>query len=160
MEWLLTPWKLAMLGLLAFLLAQRVKGRWPVHKLRTWAALFFCSVLGGVLTPEHGTTPYLTYMALCFVGGWVVLIAPAGAAQKAIGFIFACMLVFHAGAGFSGKPNGGELYRYILSLAGWWQFLILLGWGFWDAGLAKLVRSNLWRAWRSRAAATYRRGAR
>jgi hypothetical protein len=159
MEWLLTPWKMFMLGLFVFLLLHRVGGRWPVHKLRTWAALFGTSVAGAVLTPEHGTTPYLAYMALCFVGGWIVLIHPAGIAQRAIGLLFAAMLLFHAGAAFAGHPNGGPAYWQMMIGAGWLQFAILLVWSFWDAGLAKLVRAARWRFWGKGIAAPDRGGA-
>lgn len=139
MEWLLTPWKLAMLGLLAFLLMHRLGGRWSIHKLRTWAALFFCSTLAGVVTPEHGTTPYLSYVLLCGIAARVILLHPAGEAQRAIGLFFVAMVAFHTGAATAGVPIAPEPYVWVLNMAGWAQFIILLVWSLWDAGLGKMV---------------------
>lgn len=139
MDALLTPWKLSMLTVLALLCWQGSRGHWPWHKLRTWAALFVTSVGAMLLTPQTGHTPFMTYIVLCIAGGVVLLWPPATDWQKAIGLIFVAMVFFHFGAWATGKAHGGEAYHKMLSIAGWGQFFILLGWSL-DDGLGKAFR--------------------
>jgi hypothetical protein len=80
----------------------------------------------------------LTYIALDLAAAGVVLVRPAGLAQKAIGFCFAVMVLAHVGvviASISGSINTTN-YDNLNMRLGWAQFIILLTWSCDDVGKA------------------------
>jgi hypothetical protein len=89
--------------------------------LRTWAAL-----LGASVATYWVHTP-LGYLAIDAVAAALVVARPSGLAQKAIGALFVCMVLFDLGFYLSPQFNG-ELFRAILTGIGWVQWLILGAW--------------------------------
>lgn len=139
-------WQQAMLAMLPlFVWLRWTRGRWPLHRLRTWAALFGASLSAWLVTPEHGDTPFLLYALICLVAAWVVSIKSAGIPQRAIAIIFGGMAAVHGGLYFTGQPNGGDAYVEVMQIAGWAQFAILFFWGFKNVGLGTLVRRRVHR---------------
>ena len=133
-------WQQAMLAMLPlFVWLRWTRGRWPMHRLRTWAALFGASLSAWLVTPEHGDTPFLLYALICLAGAAIVRIKPAGPAQRAISIIFAIMAAINGGLIFAGVPHGGEAYQNTLHIAGWSQFVILFFWGCKNVGLGALA---------------------
>jgi len=138
-------WFGAMIALLVFMLMQRASDGWPAHKLRTWGAMFGSSLLAWAIP----NIP-LIWLIACFIiidtlAGFVVMVRPAGAAQKAIGFFYFIMLLQHiavAIASLSGPVNTTS-YQASLVFAGWSQFAILLAWSGWDVGRFTLHRIGL-----------------
>lgn len=135
-----TLWAQAMVAMLPLFALHRWRmGRWPVHRLRTWAALFGSSLSAWMVTPATGSTPFLAYAAICLVAAGIVLVRPAGTAQRAIALIFALMAAFHGGAYLAGELIGGPIYITMLQYAGWSQLVILLFWGCKNVGFGALV---------------------
>ncbi len=96
------------------------------RKLRTWLALFTSALAANLLPyPE-------AYLLLDFAAAWIVLIHPAGAGQKAIGWLFVGMLLFDVGFILGGSENPA-LYSTAMIGLGWVQSLILFAWGAHDA---------------------------
>ena len=137
--WLADPWVLVMVAALPLMWPQRFEGklRWP--KLRTWTALFGASLSSWMVTPAVGATPFLLYALICFAGAAIVMVRPAGTAQRAIAMIFAFMAAFNGGAYLAGEPNGGPVYSAMLHYAGWSQLFILLFWGCTNVGFGKIA---------------------
>lgn len=134
-------WHEAMLAmLLLFLVHRRNMGRWPLHRIRTWAALFGASLAAWLVTPPFGVTPFFTYAVICLIAAWVVSVKPAGIPQRAIAIIFGGMAAVHVGLFFTGQPNGGAAYIEVMQIAGWAQLAILLFWGFKNVGFGPLAR--------------------
>jgi hypothetical protein len=137
-------WPLAMLALLPLILLQRSCGAWPVHKLRTWAALlgssaaawFFAYLIADSYAPMwlYG----IAFALFDLVAFRIITRRPAGVAQHYIGVI--CMLMFASSIGFSAacfwfRGDVDTLqYERILHLSGWGQFAILLAWSIVDVG--------------------------
>lgn len=135
-----TWWAQAMLAMLPlFALHRGVGGRWPTHRLRTWTALFGTSLSSWMVTPAVGATPFLLYALICFAGAAIVMVRPAGTAQRAIAMIFAFMAAFNGGAYLAGEPNGGPVYSAMLHYAGWSQLFILLFWGCTNVEFGKIA---------------------
>lgn len=136
----LTLWKLAMLWLLPLLFVQVASGGgWPFHKLRTWAAVLGSSVAAYLVTPTEGYAPLLAYALIDFSAACIVLVKPAGVAQRAVGLAYVAMILFHCGAGAGGNYSGDGFYRTFLISAGWFQWAVLLVWSGWDVGRALLA---------------------
>jgi hypothetical protein len=144
-----TLWVMAMAGLLPFILLQR--GKRPVHKVRVWLALLGASAAAWAVTPAIGYVPVLAYIAIDTAAGLIVLARPAGVAQKAIGFLFATMVLFHIGVFWAGPQHAGSTYFAFQTAAGWAQLLVLLGWSGHDVG--KSLWDRVYRALPLRAAA-------
>ncbi len=121
-----------MLALLPIICLQQ--GRAPVHKVRVWAALFGASVVAWIVTPNVGHVPLLWYIVIDTAAAWIVLVRPAGLAQKLIGLLFAAMVLFHMGVMMQGTANVNETYFAFQVSAGWAQFLVLAGWSGNDVG--------------------------
>lgn len=133
-------WQQAMLAMLPlFVWLRWTRGRWPLHRLRTWAALFGASLSAWLVTPEHGDTPFLLYALICLAGAAIVRIKPAGPAQRAISIIFAIMAAINGGLIFAGVPHGGEAYQNTLHIAGWSQLVILFFWGCKNVGFRQAI---------------------
>lgn len=135
-----------MLGLLLAFLVQALLDRWPVHKLRTWAALFLSSL--AALFASHQIADWdslvASYMLIDGLAAWVVLIRPAGAAQKAIGLCYFVMILSHIGlvsASLGGRVDTAS-YDSLQGALGWAQFAILCLWSAWDVG--KAIAHRLW----------------
>lgn len=138
-------WTVAMLALLVFMLMQRAADGWPVHKLRTWAAMMWSSGLawGAILVPDATLMHVvLMFIAIDIVAGYIVMIRPAGHAQKAIGLCYMVMIFYHIGVAAASLygPVATESYTAFLSATGWAQLAILTLWSGWDVGRACLHR--------------------
>jgi len=122
---LFTPWKIAM-ALILPLMAGR-------QRIRTWGAMIVASFAAWAMP----TAPMPAYIAIDLLAGALVLIAPAGFAQRLIGLLFACMVMFHAGFLFSiwwhHYTPSVDLYLAAQKWVGWAQWAVLLGWGLVDA---------------------------
>ena len=141
-----TAWHQAMLAmLLLFIAHRRNMGRWPVHRIRTWVALFGASLAAWLVTPRYGVTPFFAYALICLVAAWIVSIKHDGIPQRAIAIIFGGMAAVHGGLYFTGQPNGGDAYVEVMQIAGWAQFAILFFWGFKNVGLGTFVRRRVHR---------------
>jgi hypothetical protein len=104
--------------------------------LRTWAAL-----LGASVATYWVQTP-LGYLAIDAVAAAIVVARPSGLAQKAIGALFVCMVLFDLGFYLSpviadflnqfgfrlSEQADVELFRAVLTWIGWVQAAILAGW--------------------------------
>ena len=135
-----TLWAQVMLAMLPLYGLHRLRnGRWPLHRLRTWAALFGASVLAWIVTPAVGETPFVLYALICLSAGAIARISPAGTAQRAIALMFALMAAFHVGAYLAGSQTGGPIYYAMLQYAGWSQLVILLFWGCKNVGFGALA---------------------
>lgn len=117
----MTDWKMAMMAISPLMLSHQ--------KLRTWGAVIGSSLLASVfpLTPP-------AYIAIDLLCGLLVLTRPAGTAQRAIGLLFAAMLIVDVGYCISPRADGGLLYYHVLSALGWLQWGVLAMWGARDAG--------------------------
>lgn len=148
--WIETPWVLTMMALLPFLAAQRLVGRWPVQKLRTWLALIGASLLNWGVTPLHGGIPILQYVAIDALAAIVLIWPPASHFQRKITALFGVMVASHIGFAL-GRLAWGDiawnamvlpshahwLVNYVL---GWVQLGLLAWWGGSDVG--RYVRNN------------------
>lgn len=139
-------WKLAMLALLPLMAARR-RVSWlqflTSPMVRTWCALFGASV-----ATYFATTPE-SYFIIDGLAAAVVLRPKAGCAQRAIGALFASMMVFDLGFILGGE-NAPTLYLMGLTGMGWaqWAFMALwIGHDFFGHSLAR------WRAARNPAPA-------
>lgn len=114
-------------------------------KLRTWAALFCASCIAW-LVPAMTIGPVVDsatvgrYIVIDAIAGSIVLVSPAGIAQKFIGAAFALMVSFHVGFLIADKPDATLEYLQWLSWAGWLQWAALAVWGIYDAGKAIAYR--------------------
>lgn len=131
-----------MLCLAVFIGAHFVWNVRPWHRVRSWLALFAAGLLGHVANVNLGGTDWLmgAYIAIDLAAAGIILIRPAGIAQKAIGFCFAVMVLAHIGvlsASLSG-PINTTTYNDLNVRLGWAQFLILLLWSCTDVGKAIL----------------------
>lgn len=143
---LVTPWKLGMYALLAVLLLQRIGGRWPIHKIRTWGAMLASSVTAYFVAPDVGYMPLLPYIMIDFLAAIAVLTRPAGLAQKAIGLIYGVMILYSVRFAISNIAAGEQTlietanYATFMAACGWCQFVILLVWSANDAG--RIIRGR------------------
>lgn len=129
-DWMATlvvgnPWKAAML-----VIAPMMRGR-PMF--RTWIALFGASVATFFVHAPLG------YLAIDAIAASIVVARPSGLAQKAIGVLFVCMVLFDLGFYLSPQADS-DLFRTILTGIGWLQWLILGAW----AGHDLLGRYRNW----------------
>jgi len=125
-------WPLAMLLIPAVLLM----GSWSWQQLRVWLVMMGAWVMGMLAVTATGDyTPVLLYIVIDICAAFLVLIKPAGIAQKLIGCTFAMMISWHVG--FSLAERGDALlYTQFQSVLGWAQWAILMLWGLGDAGKA------------------------
>lgn len=106
-------WNYAMIALAPLLRGNQMR--------RTWVAMFGASVATYFF---HGVTAFI---AIDAIAAALVIARPSGLAQKAIGALFVCMLLFDLGFYLSPQENV-DLFRAILIGIGWFQWFILLGW--------------------------------
>ena len=120
------------------MLVQRSADGWPVHKLRTWAAMAGSSAAAWAVGYQDLFSMLMAYIIIDFVAGRIVLIMPAGVAQKAIGFGYSVMILYHIGLALAllKGPVSTSSYDAFMTFAGWSQFAILLVWSGWDVGRA------------------------
>ena len=142
----MTGWQIAMLYLAAFIVAHFAWDVRPWHRVRTWIALFGAGFVGHLANAQYGGTDRLmaAYIVIDLTAAAIVLVRPAGLAQKAIGFCFAVMVLAHIGmviASVFGPANPAS-YDDLNMRLGWAQFLILLLWSCEDAG--KAIVRRLW----------------
>lgn len=140
-------WFAAMLAVLLFMLMQRADGAWPLHKLRTWAAMFCSSLAGWFAVSFYGGVPVLSFIIIDTLAGVIVLARPAGIAQRAIGLCYGVMILSHIGykialLWFNGVVSSTS-YEAFMTFAGWAQLVILTAWSSWDVGRAVLHRLGL-----------------
>ncbi len=137
-------WFAIMGAVLLFMLLQRTDGAWPLHKLRTWAALFCSSLAGWIAVANSEAVPVLSFIIIDILAGVVVLARPAGLAQRAIGLCYGVMILSHIGYKiallyFQGVVSSTS-YEAFMTFAGWAQLVILTVWSGWDVGRALLHR--------------------
>jgi len=124
------PWHWAMLALLPFM--------GDSHRLRTWAALMGASVAPHLL-PVMSVEWYVVIDA---VAGTLVLRRPTGCAQRAIGALFALMVVYSVGYMLADNPAGASVYLDAHTITGWAQWGCLAGWGLYNGGKALYDRGR------------------
>lgn len=113
----MSDWKLAMLLILPFMVWQA-----KFAMVRTWAALMANSLLAGLF-------PFVAaYIFIDGIAAWAVLRRPMGLAQRAIGLLFAGMVLTHVGFLLSPQASG-LLHWQVNMLIGWLQFGCLFAWG-------------------------------
>lgn len=128
----MTDWKMAMLALTPLMV-----WRWLAHevswqqvlvdpRLRCWITLFAASILA------HFANTIGAFIVIDMISAAIVLRHPAGVAQRAIGFLFICMLFFEFGFLLSERQQEGFLIA-ALSGIGWMQWGVLLAWSGADA---------------------------
>jgi hypothetical protein len=138
----MTGWHIAMIALFPLILSQRLGGDWPVHKLRTWAALLGSSVAAWICTWRLGLLDapvwlyILGFIVIDIKAAQIVLRRPAGTAQYAIGMCYVLMLSYHAGVMWAALWGDADMTKYesFINFAGWGQFAILLVWSGRDVG--------------------------
>jgi len=128
----LMTWVAAMLLIPAVLLM----GSWNWQQLRVWLVMMGAWVAGMLAVTATGDyTPVLPYICIDIAAAFLVLLKPAGIAQKLIGCTFAMMISWHVG--FSLAAHGDALfYTQFQSILGWVQWAILMLWGLSDVGKA------------------------
>lgn len=94
--------------------------------LRTWVAMFGASVAAWVV---QDVVAYIAIDAICAA---IIMARPSGLPQKAIGALFALMVMFDLGFFLSPSADWG-LFAGALTAVGWAQWCILLGWSGHDA---------------------------
>ena len=142
----MSDWKVAMVCLLPLLAMGspvRLMG-FPVpagRKLRTWVALFGAAVAAGLFAADN----IVAFAVIDAAGAWLVLSAPRGETQRAIGLLFVGMLFLHIGFFIASWMQPGSYdaigYANYNRLLGWLQWAFLALWGGSDA-LARIVRDN------------------
>lgn len=120
----MTSWQIAMVCILPLMW-----GSMPYA--RTWAAMAGAALMGH-LVPHIGA-----WMAIDLIAGTIVLMHPKSLPQRAIGALFAGMVLFTVGF-IAGGQNAPAQYANALSWMGWAQFAILL-WGRGNDILGRLV---------------------
>lgn len=130
-------WKLALVLLLPLMWQDKVK-------LRTWAAM----IGGSLVAAGFEASSLHLYILIDAVSGYIVLRHPIGPAQRAIGLLFAMMVMFHVGYLVSDiyerTTYGSALMHWrAQSAIGWMQLIIL---GIWGAGDAVVTIVDRWRA--------------
>ena len=142
----MTGWQISMLYLAAFIVAHFAWDVRPWHRVRTWIALFGAGFLGQYANATISNVDALmaSYIALDLTAAAIVLVRPAGIAQKAIGFCFAVMVLAHIGVVSASAvgPINTVIYDDLNTRLGWAQFLVLLLWSCDDVG--KAVVRRLW----------------
>lgn len=115
----MTDWKVSMLILLPLM--------WKPAQWRTWAALMSNSVAASIF-------PFvIAYVFIDGISAAFVLKRPRGLAQRAIGLLFAGMVLSHVG--FLLSPQASELLHWKANmLIGWLQLACLLLWGASNVG--------------------------
>ena len=135
-----------MLYLAAFIVAHFAWDVRPWHRVRTWIALFGAGFLGQYANATISNVDALmaSYIALDLTAAAIVLVRPAGIAQKAIGFCFAVMVLAHIGVVSASAvgPINTVIYDDLNTRLGWAQFLVLLLWSCDDVG--KAIVRRLW----------------
>ena len=127
-------WKTAMIACLLLIIMQRAGGFWAVHKLRTWAAMMLSSLWGMAAVSLTGDyTPVILWIIGDCVAGLIVIMRPAGLAQKAIGFSYLMLVLYHIGFLLSGGKII-ETYIEFQIATGWAQIAVLLLWSVADVG--------------------------
>ena len=89
--------------------------------LRTWAALFGASIAAFWIYSPLG------YLAIDLIAASLIVARPSGLAQKAIGALFVCMVLFDLVFYLSPQADV-ELFRATLTGISWVQWLILGTW--------------------------------
>ena len=117
-------WHYAMLGILPFMGGK--------NRLRTWLVLMGASLVANLLPIM--AVPW--YVPLDAVAGAIVMRHPAGCAQRAIGALFALMVIYSVGFILADNPAGADTYLDAQTLMGWVQFGCLLAWGLTNVGKA------------------------
>ena len=93
--------------------------------LRTWVALSGASVATFFVHDPVG------FVAIDAIAAAVVVARPSGIAQKAIGVMFALMMVFDLVYALTPQKNY-DLFLWSLTVVGWVQWAILAGWTGYD----------------------------
>lgn len=117
----MSDWKLAMLLILPFIVWQA-----KFAMVRTWAALMVNSLLAGLFPVVAA------FIVIDGLSAAVVLRRPMGLAQRAIGLLFAGMVLTHVGFLLSPQASG-LLHWQANMLIGWLQFGCLFLWGAFNA---------------------------
>jgi hypothetical protein len=130
-------WKLALVLLLPLVWHDKAK-------LRTWAAMMGGSAIAAFSEPSS----LHLYILIDALSGYVVLRHPIGCAQRAIGLLFAMMVMAHVGylvSDIMGSTSyGSDLMHWNMQYGiGWIQLAIL---GVWGAGDAVVTIVDRWRA--------------
>lgn len=90
-------------------------------KLRTW-----CAMAGASAATLYVQGP-VGYVAIDALAAVVVISRPAGLAQKAIGTLFALMMIFDLVYALTARANPELFYNSLIAL-GWVQWAILGAW--------------------------------
>lgn len=114
----MTEWKFAMLMLAPFMRGHQM--------MRTWAAVMGASVATFFVHDPIG------FVAIDAIAAALVMARPNGLPQKAIGALFALMVMFDLGFYLSPSADWA-LFSSVLTGIGWVQWLILAGWTGHDA---------------------------
>jgi len=122
-------------------------------KLRTCLAMLGGNVVANLLPPlsfPENSWVLLAYVMLDLVSAFIITRHPAGNIQRAIGLIFAVMVLFHLGLAVRimlhyPTPNP-MLYWQTVFYSGWVQVCLLCSWGLNDGLIQPLVN----RYWRGR----------
>jgi hypothetical protein len=150
----MTDWKLAMLLALPLMVAWRagLPRLEMTRRLRVWGAMFGASLVAAMVPALPLTSPppmgtMAAYMLADFAGAWIALRPkPIGCAQRAIGLLFAAMVLFHVGFILSAQGSSATLYTSALGLFGWVQWACLVLWGGYGAGKVLAGRFGFHRA--------------
>lgn len=94
--------------------------------LRTWAAMFGASI-AALYSPSLAG-----YMVIDGIAAAIIMSRPAGLPQRAIGALFALMMVFDLGFYLS-PQQGWDLFVAASTAIGWVQWAILGVWAGHDA---------------------------
>ncbi len=114
----LTAWNYAM-----FAIAPLLRGR-PM--LRTWVALSAASFLA------WHASDLVAWIAIDAIAAAIVVSRPSGLAQKLIGALFVCMVLFDLGFYLSPQADSA-LFIAVCTAIGWFQWVVLAGWTGHDA---------------------------
>ena len=105
-------------------------------RLRIWLIVAGAS-LAAALLPVMAVG---WYIMVDFTAGALILRKPVGCAQRAVGALFAMMLLYSVGYILASNNAGADLYLTAQDFLGWLQWGCLLAWGAHDVGEAAVER--------------------
>jgi len=121
-------WHWAMI-LLTPVMFSRITRQWH----RTWFALMWASIAANI-DPES----LWANLAIDIIAGGIVMVRPAGDAQKAVAFCLGAMAIIDMGAALANPTYPGRVwYWHMQNTFGWLEWAVLAAWGAHGLGLGQ-----------------------
>ncbi len=126
-------WHWAMILLIPVMFS-RISKQWH----RTWCALIWASIAANI-DPEN----LWANLAIDIIAGGIVMVCPAGNAQKAVAFCLLAMAVIDFGTAMAKPAYPGRLwYWHMQNTFAWLEWAVLAAWGAHGLGLGQIAARN------------------